>query len=147
MIKINARIVAEARSFLNTPFHIQGRKKGVGIDCIGLIIGVADSFKFVSKQGGLIKDYDFQNYSIYDSKGYLPNCLNLHLEETTSLVIGNIALFKNEQDLFHLGIIGDYGDESFSLIHACMGSEKVVEHRLTQELKTKIIKYYQFYTN
>jgi cell wall-associated NlpC family hydrolase len=34
-------IVAEAKTWLGTPFVHQGRQKGVGVDCIGLTIGVA----------------------------------------------------------------------------------------------------------
>lgn len=34
------RILAEARSWLGTPFHHKGRIKGVGVDCGGLIYSV-----------------------------------------------------------------------------------------------------------
>lgn len=34
-------IAAEAETWLGTPFHWQGRVKGVGADCKGLIAGVA----------------------------------------------------------------------------------------------------------
>jgi hypothetical protein len=32
-----AQIVTEARTWLGTPFHHQGRVRGVGVDCIGVI--------------------------------------------------------------------------------------------------------------
>ncbi|MDD5585633.1 MAG: hypothetical protein PHY92_01580, partial [Alphaproteobacteria bacterium] len=32
------RMIAAARACLGTPFHHQGRKPGVGLDCIGLIV-------------------------------------------------------------------------------------------------------------
>lgn len=34
------RIVAEARSWLGTPYHHQASRKGVGCDCVGLVRGV-----------------------------------------------------------------------------------------------------------
>lgn len=34
-------IVSAAREYIATPFHHQGRAKGVGVDCIGLIVGAA----------------------------------------------------------------------------------------------------------
>jgi len=34
------QIIAEARSWLGTPIHHQGRLKGVGVDCIGFVSGV-----------------------------------------------------------------------------------------------------------
>ncbi|MEP9397204.1 NlpC/P60 family protein [Mesorhizobium sp. KR2-14] len=33
-------IVAEAMSWLGTPYRHQGRRKGVGCDCLGLVLGV-----------------------------------------------------------------------------------------------------------
>ena len=32
-------IVAEARTWLDTPYLHQGRRKGHGVDCLGLVIG------------------------------------------------------------------------------------------------------------
>jgi NlpC/P60 family putative phage cell wall peptidase len=40
MIDIAARIVAEARSWVGTPYHHQAALKGVGCDCLGLVRGV-----------------------------------------------------------------------------------------------------------
>src|SRR5690625_974281 len=37
-------IVAEARTWLGTPFRHRGRLKGGGVDCIGLAVGVARAF-------------------------------------------------------------------------------------------------------
>lgn len=37
---INARIVAEATTWLGTPFRHQGSRKGVGCDCLGMVRGV-----------------------------------------------------------------------------------------------------------
>ncbi len=34
-------VVRTARTWLGTPYHHQGRLKGVGVDCAGLLIGVA----------------------------------------------------------------------------------------------------------
>ena len=37
-------IIAEARSWLGTPWHHQASLKGVGCDCIGFVRGVAKPF-------------------------------------------------------------------------------------------------------
>lgn len=34
------RVVTEAMSWIGTPYRHQGRRKGVGCDCIGLVLGV-----------------------------------------------------------------------------------------------------------
>jgi cell wall-associated NlpC family hydrolase len=38
---IGQAIAAEAETWLGTPFHWQGRVKGAGVDCKGLVAGVA----------------------------------------------------------------------------------------------------------
>ena len=37
-------VIAEARSWLGTPWHHQAAVKGVGCDCIGFVRGVAERF-------------------------------------------------------------------------------------------------------
>ena len=34
-------IVTTAQSYIGTPYHHQGRQRGVGVDCVGLLVGVA----------------------------------------------------------------------------------------------------------
>ena len=40
MIDIRAAILAEALSWVGTPYRHQGSRKGVGCDCLGLVLGV-----------------------------------------------------------------------------------------------------------
>lgn len=44
--QVRERLAAEARSWVDTPFHHLGRKKGAGVDCIGLTICVARAMGF-----------------------------------------------------------------------------------------------------
>lgn len=41
--QLGALIDAEARSWLNTPYHHLARVKGHGVDCIQLVIGIAEN--------------------------------------------------------------------------------------------------------
>lgn len=43
MNDIRYQIIDAARSWLGTPFLHQGRLKGLGVDCIGLILGVDET--------------------------------------------------------------------------------------------------------
>lgn len=42
-------IVAEAQTWIGTPFHHGGRVKNVGADCLGIIVGVAKSLGLAHK--------------------------------------------------------------------------------------------------
>lgn len=55
--ELRASIVAEALSWLRTPYHHQARIKGVGVDCVWLLIEV---FKTV---GIVAADFDPGNYA------------------------------------------------------------------------------------
>jgi hypothetical protein len=57
MSATRAQVVAVARSYLGTPFHHQGRRPGVGLDCAGVPI-------CVSRQLGLVPpDFDIGGYA------------------------------------------------------------------------------------
>ncbi len=72
-------IVSEARSWLGTPFKHQGRVKGVGCDCIGLIAGVARALKLPSRQGGWLHEYDRCDYPREPGGMQLQEMLERHL--------------------------------------------------------------------
>jgi NlpC/P60 family putative phage cell wall peptidase len=39
-----ARVVAEARTWIGTPYHHQASLRGIGTDCIGLVLAVCRTF-------------------------------------------------------------------------------------------------------
>ena len=41
------KLVAEAKEWLGTPYHVRGRIKGVGCDCGTFLLGVAENVGFV----------------------------------------------------------------------------------------------------
>jgi len=53
-----AAVVAEARSWIGTPYHHEARVKGVGVDCAQLLIGV-----FSAPSVALIAPLDIPHYS------------------------------------------------------------------------------------
>ncbi len=49
-MKLN-KIVEKSREWIGTPFHEQGRQKGIGCDCVGLILGIAKEIGVTSLIG------------------------------------------------------------------------------------------------
>ena len=64
--EMRARIVAEARTWLKTPYHHMARIKGAGVDCLQILIGI------YSAVGLCPPDID---------PGYYPNDWMLHRDE------------------------------------------------------------------
>ena len=50
-------IVRAARMFVGTPYHHQGRVRGVGVDCVGLIFGVAKELDIAIVDKPLFRRY------------------------------------------------------------------------------------------
>lgn len=131
------KILAAARGWLGTKFHHQGRKKNVGVDCIGLIVGVAQELGLHEH----ITTNDRLNYARQPDESELQNALVENLREV-DLQVGAIALFSIDGRAQHVGIITDYA--GCGLIHAYIQAKKVVEHSLDDEWKKRLISCYSF---
>lgn len=142
-------IVAQARTWLGTPFHHQGRVKGVGCDCLGLIVGVARELALTDAKGFLLADYDQPNYSpLPDGRG-LKSAVSLHLYELPSIgeaLPGDVPLFRFQHDPQHVGILSELADGALGLIHCYSNTGKVVEHRLNDTWRRMIVAVYRFPT-
>jgi cell wall-associated NlpC family hydrolase len=119
-------IVTKAREYLETPFHHQARLKGVGVDCIGLVIGVA-------RELGLIApDFDIAAYPrIPDGTTLLPMA-NMHMTAISreSMQPGDVIVVSFDKYPQHFGVLGDYRHGGLSMIHAASNAGKVIETRL-----------------
>ena len=137
--------VKEARTWLGTRFHHQGRLKKTaadagGCDCIGLIIGAMENC------GILING---KNASFYDISGYphMPDgkILQKKLSDLFAVIdikdaqIGDIILFKFRKLPQHVAIISDISDDSIRIIHSYAQARKVVEHDLCSYWLQKIV--------
>jgi cell wall-associated NlpC family hydrolase len=125
----SASVVAEARTWLGTPFHHQARLKSVGVDCIGLVIGV-------SRELGLVApDFDVTGYSrVPDGRSLLEEA-SKHMPRISFQQVrpGDVVVVAFDVDPQHFGILGDYAHGGLSIIHALgrtAGRGGVIETRL-----------------
>jgi cell wall-associated NlpC family hydrolase len=162
-----SEVIKAARSWLGTPFAHQGRVKGVGGDCLGLLIGVAAELELRDKEGRLLAEYDALDYGHLPDEKRLWRGLKKHLfhwersestqcdtgeglvtlflnpppkSEISTLPLGrgNIGLFRIDGTARHLGIIAQ--DTGYpTLIHAYAPARKVVEHRFDQIWQERLV--------
>lgn len=110
-------IVAAARALVGTPYHHQGRKEGVGLDCIGVPIEAA------RKVG--IEVRDFKGYGAIPQPEVLlakiaENCDEINLEQVRP---GDLLCFKSGMTQpSHFGILLDDG----GFVHAYERMGRVV---------------------
>jgi len=102
---IRERIVAEARTWLGTPYHHQGKVKGVGVDCAMILVDVY-------RQVGLIPEIDPRPYPPdwhlhRDEERYL-GWVQQYGKEVETPKPGDVVLFKFGRCLSHGGIVVDW---------------------------------------
>ena len=121
-----AEVVAAARAWAGTPWIHQQRIKGVGVDCVGLVIGVGREL------GLCAPDFDVNGYGRRPDGTLLAQCAQLMRPiPRNAMQAGDVLVIATDSDPCHMGIIADYRHGGLSLIHAAMGAScRVVEHRL-----------------
>ena len=135
-MSIRQQIVSTAREYLDTPFSHQGRLKGVGIDCAGLVIGVA-------------RDLGLE---YVDETGYPPvpnGGLFLRTVERVCTPVaaddvlpGDLAVFRFLTEPQHIAIISEI--DPLMLIHAWEKMGRCVENCLDATWRRRLVGFYRF---
>ena len=117
-----ARVVAEARSWLGTPYHHRGKIKGAGVDCAQLPLCV-----YVG--AGMLRDFDTGEYphdwhQHRDEERYAGFVLGVarELGGIDEVRPGDLILFKFGRAYSHGALVIDLP----VLIHASMKDDQVV---------------------
>lgn len=131
-------VVAESKSWMGTPYHHMAMVKGVGVDCLMLLIGVYRAI-------GKMQDVDPRPYPVdwhlhRNDERYLAG-LASHCKQVAAPGLGDVVMFRYGRTASHAGIY--IGDDR--IIHAWQNQRAVVETHLgvTDYLKTRIHGYFQ----
>ncbi len=135
-------IATQARIWVGVPYLHQGRAR-TGIDCLGLLIKVAEALALRGRDGQLLTLADRLDYSIWPDVKAFQSALEQTLEPVTTLKSGLVALFSLCGRAQHVGLLADYPQGGISLIHAYAPLRCVVEHRLDNAWKRRLCGLYQ----
>lgn len=124
-------VINEARTWMGTRFHHQGRLKGVGVDCIGILSGTLQVLNLLK--------YDNINYTKDpDSDKLVSICdkylIKIPIEEAKP---GDVLLMSWRRGPQHMALLTDQG-----ILHAHIGVKKVVEHVYDDEWKARTVAAY-----
>jgi len=136
-------IVAEARSWIGTPFHHQGFKKDVGTDCIGLIAGVALVFG-IEGAAEWLADPNYHAYARQpDPKLLLRGCDRfLERIKLTELLRADILLMKFQVEPMHFALVSEL--DPMYVVHALARIGRVAEHRIDERWDGCIMRAYRY---
>ena len=109
-----ALVVAEARSWLGTPYHHRGRIKGAGVDCAMLLAEVY-------RAAGLIPRLEIGYYPMdwhlhRDTEQYL-GWVERHARQVEAPQAGDVVLFRFGRCFSHGGIVLAWPE----ILHAYLG--------------------------
>jgi NlpC/P60 family putative phage cell wall peptidase len=115
------QVIDQARTWLGTPYRHQGRLKGVAVDCVGLLVGVATELG--------VPATDMTGYTRRPDGQLVPN-LYAQTEpvQPGQQQPGDIVVFHWRNDPVHLAILTGPN----SIIHAFAINRKVCEHSMDE---------------
>ena len=134
-------VVAEARAWVGTPYQHQQRLRGVAVDCVGLVIGVARAL-------GLCEPgFDFNGYGrAPDGRTMLDECDALMTRVQASAIRpGHVLVLRYVNDPQHMAIAADYLHGGLSMVHALGtrdGKGRVLEQRFSSEISDRLVQVY-----
>lgn len=135
-----ARIVQEARNWIDSPFHHQGRLKGVGVDCAGLVIGIARELGIVAP------DFNVAAYPRSPDGETLMHLAEIHLTPIAEADMqpGDVIVVAVDREPQHIGVLGDYRHGGLSIIHAASNAGFVIETRLMFNRTLRFVAAFSF---
>lgn len=119
-------IVAEARTWVGTPFRHQARVKALGVDCVGLIVGVCRALGLVAP------GFDVRAYPrLPDGHTLIAEC-DKHLRAIArdEMRAGDAIVARFDSGPQHFGIVAAYRHGGLAIIHAASSRGRVIETRL-----------------
>lgn len=132
-------IIDVTRSWLDTPYRHQGRKKGQYVDCVGLIVGVGAEL-------GMPLNAPLA-YSPTPASSLVLHYADQELVRmpTNEFALGRIAIMWgfDRHEAQHLAIIGERAGQ-VTMIHALSRSGKVVEHPWDRFWLKRLVRVYEF---
>ena len=120
-------IVAEARKWLGTPFHHQGRVMGHGVDCAGLVACVGKALGLTC--------FDATGYGRSPDPRAMGGILARELVgiPVPEARLGDVLWMAFDKEPQHVAIVTDVG-----IIHATSAIGRVVEHGVNEIWRRRI---------
>lgn len=140
-------IVAAARQWVGTPYMHQQSMLGVGVDCVGLILGVgrATGLLDISPEAWA----PFAAYSRQPNPARMRKAMQQFLDESPFpremlAPAGSIGWFGWREDLpMHLAIVAEFEGRP-TMIHAFELQGKCVENSIDETWRTRVDSWWHF---
>lgn len=147
MLRTRNEIIEKAREYLDTPFRHQGRRKGIGIDCVGLPLCVGEDLGMIDARGLAFNRFDHSNYPAQPIGNMLAEEIAARAIEIPRDRIrpADIVTLRCGRVEMHVAIVSALDGGRLGLIHAYNGGPRcVTEHGLDGTWRARIVKAFRF---
>jgi cell wall-associated NlpC family hydrolase len=127
-----AGVVAAARGWIGTPYQPNQRSKGLGVDCVGLVVGVALECGFASP-------WDVTLAYPLRANGQLRAELNSRLVAVPAALAGDVLLMAFSGDPHHLAL-----SAGPTIIHAYAPAGRCLEQPMPAVWRSAVRGIYRF---
>lgn len=138
-----AAVVAEARAWIGTRWRHQACFKGVGVDCVGLVGGVAVALGLPGAKEWASNPVWHQYGRKPDPKTLLAGCDafmdRIHLAAARE---GDVLVMHFRADPQHFAIISE--PSPLSIIHAFAQARRVTEARVDELWRGRVVRAYAY---
>lgn len=136
-------IIAEARTWIGTPWRHQASLKGIGADCIGLLAGVANNVG-ITEAAEFLASHECRAYGRHpDAEKLLEGCDRwLDMIKVVDAGPADVFVMKFEIDPQHFALISE--EDPPYMIHAYAQARKTVENRIDHVWRSRIVRAYRF---
>ena len=130
-----AVISSTVKTYIGTRYKHQGRLKGIGLDCLGVVVELM-------KELGIYESGDVSNYSnIPDGRELYEACKKWLVEKNINeMKEGDVLLMRFDEEPQHLAVLVDNNE----MVHSYLMARKVVKHRLDETWKNRVIAVFEF---
>ena len=132
-----ARVIAEALSWLGTPYHRHGRIKGVGVDCATLLCEVYEAAGVVSHVDPGLYSGDWH---LHRSEEQYLGCLNRYGTEVDAPQPGDVIVWRFGRCFSHGAILC----ENETVAHSYLNQGVILDRRDAQKFTGREAKYFTF---
>jgi cell wall-associated NlpC family hydrolase len=133
-------VIRKARECIGTPFRDQGRIKGRGLDCLGIVLWICAELKIRDASGAPIRVEEYGDWGGSPVGDFmLRECeRRLYEKPIDPLETADVLVMAVSSDPTHLAIVTSLKG-SAAIIHAYGGAiQKVSEHRLDLKWRRRI---------
>lgn len=132
-------VSTEARRWVGTPYHHEGRVLGQSCDCIGLVIGVARNLGMACPA-----DRDLPRYSSMPHDHVAERTADLLMVRSSGMREGMIGLFwfRDRGHAQHFAIFAR--GKRLTMIHAYLNARRVVETGISPFWLKRLIRVYDY---